>query len=875
MFHCGGVVSIMQKRFAGYIPFATVIPHMKIQILFRLVVALAALLVVTAEAKPPPNVLFLSVDDLKTTIGAYGDDTAITPNIDRLAGQGAIMLNNYCQQAVCAPSRMSMFTGLRPDTTKIWDLRTKIQDSNPDAVTMQQWFKEHGYVTAGSGKVMHGARNEHPESWSVPFVSQKNLPFAKGYPVPAHDNAFYQGDKPHEVYNEMNEKGVSGWRDRSKYMAENGGSPSMEFLDVPDDAYADGALANWAISQLEDFAQSKEPFFLTVGFMKPHLPFVAPKKYWDMYDHNDIELAEFRQQAKNSPDFAYHKYGELRSYSDITRNWNESIDDKKSRELIHAYYACVSYIDAQIGRVMDKLDQLGLADNTIIVLWGDHGWHLGDHDMWCKHSNFENATRAPLIIYAPGYPPIRAEGMTEFVDIFPTLLELAELDEPYKMEGASLVPLMKNPDAKVKDFSISQYPRGQNRMGYALRDERYRYVVWMGRNWRSNLPYNPNFVEAVELYDYEKDPLETVNLAEDPAYADVVADLNDKMVAYFKAHEKEPEVSDAYQGEAQTPGSDQEVIDLAQVELGGLVKRFADVRREGSTLVYEYENDPKWPSVDIEAPGDSPWDLSDYQAIDVSLTNISQLPVRVTVYFADPEDTNAARRRVGARSTIPAGAIETLRINFAENEYPIDLTRLSSMRVFVDKLTQPVALRLNSVKAVELEGATEKSAPARSQPKPQASSKAAKPAVGGELFNVAKAEQETEVSLRFTDVQPTGDALMLNFELSPKWPSVSFHPLGGGAWNLSNAQTVEINVTNEGSNKVKTFAFVASTGDTHKDQKRASEKIDLAPGETQTIRIPLASGTEAFDSSQVEEVRIFVGKHKAPVKLKLNSIKAL
>lgn len=844
----------------------------------RHLLTLAAFFILSAlamQAQQRPNVLFLTVDDLKTNLGAYGDSMAITPNIDRLADSGTVMLNNYCQQAVCAPSRMSMFTGLRPDTTKVWDLRTKIEDANPDAVTMQQWFREHGYVTAGAGKIMHGAKNEHPASWSVPYVDQKNLPFAEGFPTPAHDNVFYQNEKSQEVYREMNEKGISGWQARAKYMAENGGSPSMEFLDVPDDAYGDGALANWAIGQLEDFAKSREPFFLTVGFMKPHLPFVAPKKYWDMYDHDDIDVAEFRQYAANTPDWVYHKYGELRSYSDISRDWNESIDDETSRELIHAYYACTSYIDAQIGRVMAKLDELGLAENTIVVLWGDHGWHLGDHDMWCKHSNFENATRAPLIIHAPGYKPARAEGMTEFVDVFPTLLELANLEEPYKMEGASLVPIMENPRAEVKEFSISQYPRSQGRMGYALRDQRYRYVVWMGRDWRSTMPYDSSLVEFVELYDYEKDPLETVNVAEDPAYADVVADLNGKMLSYFKQYEQAPQQSTAYQGAAVVLGEGNEVIDLASVNVPSLLTRFASVSRNGDKLTLNYENSPKWPSVDFEAPGESPWDLSDFQAVDISLTNVSQLPVRVTAYFADPEDTNAARRRVGGREVIPAGATQNLRIDLTSKEYPVDLSRLSSLRIFVDKLTQPVAIDVNSVRAIKVAGSTQAAAPAKAQSAGQAQGEVVDIKPGGQLFNLAKANQETEVGLRFTDIQPAGNALMLNFELSPKWPSVEFHPLAGGVWDLSKYQTLEVSLTNESADKVKAFAFVASMGDTHQAQKRSSTKVDLAPGETQTLQLPLAGQPGAFDPSQVSEVRVFVGMHKAPVTLKLSSVKAL
>jgi arylsulfatase A-like enzyme len=448
------------------------------------------------------------------------------------------MLNNHCQQAICAPSRMSMFTGLRPDTTKVWDLNTYVQDSCPSAFTMQQYFRMNGYQTAGCGKTMHGARDNFPQSWTVPYPDNRMLKYADGYPVPAHDGCYYQGEKEQEAYSRI-PNDYSDWKIRFFWMKEQGAMPATEFLDVPDDAYLEGALANYSMGLLEKFADSSNPFFLTVGFIKPHLPFVAPKKYLDMYDPDQIELAPFREHAKNSPPFAYHTFGELRSYTDIPSDFSTPISDMKQKELIRAYYACVSYVDAQIGKLLDKLNELGLADNTILVLWGDHGWHLGDHGMWCKHSNFEQATRAPLIFAAPGYAGgQKAAGPTEFVDIFPTLCDLAGLEIPKTLEGDSLVPVMKDPSVKVKEYAISQYPRWGDRMGYALRNDRYRLVLWMKNNWRSTQPFDESLVDAVELYDYETDPLETVSHAQDPEYKEVLDQLKAQMLDYFKQHEK-------------------------------------------------------------------------------------------------------------------------------------------------------------------------------------------------------------------------------------------------------------------------------------------------------------------------------------------------
>ncbi|MFZ4770266.1 MAG: sulfatase [Ferruginibacter sp.] len=304
---------------------------------------------------------------------------------------------------------------------------------------------------------------------------------------------------------------------------------------------------------------SNNPFFFAVGISKPHLPFIAPKKYWDLYKREDMPLAKFQEQSKNAVPVAYHNAGELRGYTDIPpltsftdqKPFGLTLPVDKQKELIHGYHAAVSFTDANVGKLLDALDSLGLTKNTIIVLWGDHGWHLGDHNLWCKHTNFEEATRAPLIIAAPGMKSSKTNSQSEHIDIFPTLCELAGLNIPTSLDGKSLVPLMKNPTASVKEYSVSQYPRSNasaenerlgyanaNAMGYSIRTKQYRYTIWMNNGFRSTQPFNKDLIIGIELYDYKKDPLEKVNVAKDKKYAAVSKDMNNKMMAFLKSQVK-------------------------------------------------------------------------------------------------------------------------------------------------------------------------------------------------------------------------------------------------------------------------------------------------------------------------------------------------
>lgn len=495
-----------------------------------------------ASAAPVKNVLFIAVDDLKPILGCYGDPLIKTPNIDKLARSGTVFLNNQCQQAVCGPTRASLMCGLRPDKTQVWDLKTRMRDRNPDILTLPQYLRANGYTTAGTGKIFDprcvDKKLDEP-SWSIPFLRAPKVIGTASFSPPVL--GAYQSAGAHELLKELKEKGIKDFGEQQQYMFEHGGWPVVESADVPDEAYTDGAIAGQGIRYLNELKQSGKPFFLAVGFTKPHLPFVAPKKYWDLYQRDDFKVHPFQKKSANCVDIAYHNSGEIRAYNDIpdfdsfSDDSSKLMPEAKQKELIHGYHACVSYLDSQVGRVLDELDRLGLRESTVIVLWGDHGWHLGDHGLWCKHSNFEQATRAPLIFSAPGMKGgQKAAAPVEFLDIFPTLCDLTGLTIPKHLDGVSLVPLLKDPKGSVKEVAISQWPtnKGGKGMGYALRDERYRYVEWI-TDGDSTKAYDPSKVIGRELYDYQKDPMETVNAVELPESKKVVEMMNRRLRAYF------------------------------------------------------------------------------------------------------------------------------------------------------------------------------------------------------------------------------------------------------------------------------------------------------------------------------------------------------
>ncbi len=471
-----------------------------------------------------PNVLFIAVDDLRTALGCYGDSDAISPQIDRLAARGTVFQRAYCQQAVCNPSRASLTTGLRPDTIKVWDLKSHFRHELPASlarlpqfsggthfrhaqaaiVTLPQYFKQHGYIARSVGKIYHGSpQTQDPQSWS--------------------DDA---------LYNVL-------WKSADYLLPENQAPAAerwpgfkrsaSEAADVADTAYGDGKVAEAACNLLSEFDDN--PFFLAVGFRKPHLPFSAPKRYWDLYERDAIAPPEKPEKPVGIPGFAWHNSKELRGYADIPDEG--PLADELIRKLRHGYYACVSYMDAQVGKLLDALEQHGLSENTIIILWGDHGYHLGEKALWCKTTNYELDTRAPLIIAAPGMAAGECDALVEFVDIYPTLVDCCGLPPRDGLEGISLAPLLRQPKQPWKTAAFSQFPRpwayqGEPAvMGYSMRTERFRYTEWQD--------FSSGVTLERELYDHSLSHAETKNLAEDANYMQTVTDLSSQLRAGWRA----------------------------------------------------------------------------------------------------------------------------------------------------------------------------------------------------------------------------------------------------------------------------------------------------------------------------------------------------
>ncbi|MBN1291452.1 MAG: sulfatase [Candidatus Latescibacteria bacterium] len=438
---------------------------------------------ISTGGRKKPNVLFFPVDDLRPQLGCFGHAQMISPTIDRLASEGSLFRRAYCQVPVCGASRASLLTGIRPTRGRFIDFYTKVDEDIPGALTLPKHLRNNGYHTISNGKVFHHA-DDTLESWSEQPWRPKGEWVGRGYIT--DDNKKIALDTDY-----------------------NGRGPAYEIADVPDNAYPDGAIADKAIADLRRLKDMGKPFFLAAGFMKPHLPFNAPRKYWDLYRRENIDLADNPFRPKGAPDAALHNWGELRNYIGIPQEG--PLSDDLARTLIHGYYACVSYTDAQIGRVLAELDRLGLSDNTIVVLWGDHGWQLGEHGLWCKHCNFETSLHSPLLVRAPGFKGGNVtDALTEYVDIFPSLSELCGFAVPEHLQGSSFVPLMQNPDTPWKKAAFSRYHDGDS-----IRTDRYRYTEW--RRELTRVTYMPDVQSyARMLYDHETDPMENVNIAEFP-----------------------------------------------------------------------------------------------------------------------------------------------------------------------------------------------------------------------------------------------------------------------------------------------------------------------------------------------------------------------
>lgn len=446
----------------------------------RATVAFLVFAVVAAAAPTRPNVLLIMVDDLKPTLGCYGDANAITPNIDRLARSALRFDRAYTNQAVCAPARNALLAGQRPTTIGVYDLVTNFRLGSPAAVTLPQVFHQAGYRVETFGKVYHRGNGDQSDRAAL--------------------------SAPHW-----------DWQDNRLYAAEHDDRPATENLDVPDNAYSDGAMTDVLIERLRAVARGGAPFLFVAGFKKPHLPFTAPKKYWDLHAKTEFVPDGPTAPPEGAPKFAGHNWGELRAFSDVPDVG--PVDDAKARELVRGYYVATTFSDAQIGRLLDTLAELKLDESTIVVLWGDHGWHLGDHGWWCKHTNYEQANRIPLLVRAPGVTAAGAKtsAFIESIDVLPTLCELAGLSAPRSAEGVSQVPVLRDPGLKIRDAAMHVYPRGKL-IGRAVRTERYRLVEWKEAGAAPA-------TAQIELYDYQTDPAETVNVA--ASQPQVVAELRE------------------------------------------------------------------------------------------------------------------------------------------------------------------------------------------------------------------------------------------------------------------------------------------------------------------------------------------------------------
>ena len=415
-----------------------------------------------------PNIIFISIDDLRPQLNCYGKTEIISPNIDSLASRSYLYENAVCNFPVCGASRASLLTGLRPNENRFKSYKTRIDEDADSYPTMGEWFKKNGYYTLSYGKISHH-KNDSPESWSEPA---------------------WRADK--------------NWRDyqtkENILIAEknNGVSNAYEIGEDMKDKYADTKMIDKSIEKLPLLKDMKKPFFLALGFLKPHLPFNAPSKYWDLYAEIEIELANNRYQPKNAPKISMHNYGELRKYTNIPNDINQSISDSIQRKLIHGYYACVSYIDHEIGRLIKRLKELKIYDNSLIVLWGDHGWQLGEHNLWAKHCNYQTSLKVPLIIKYPNQKKQkRVNTVVELLDLYPTLCDLSQIEKPAHLQGKSLVTINKSNPENFKGYS--RYHKG-----FTVTTNDYSYTKWANKE---------NTFKTDMMYNLKNDPDENINIS--------------------------------------------------------------------------------------------------------------------------------------------------------------------------------------------------------------------------------------------------------------------------------------------------------------------------------------------------------------------------
>lgn len=490
----------------------------------RLATLLAILACQEAQSFTRPNVLLIVADDMKPVMRCYGDSIAVTPFLDRLAAEGVLFNNHHCQQALSGPSRVSMFSGLRPDNTRVWNDVSWMRENAPALLTIPQYFKQHGYTTAGTGMIFEPGNVESPAgmdnpSWEIPFRHIEQNPDG--------EFGFLEEGLIKKIRRLKDQAAQQGITDEKEIRTFIGGLPSAEgSQDVPDEAYDDGKITHSAMELIDSLARNGKPFFLAVGFKKPALPFAAPKRYWNQYSPSMFNRPSGGTIPERAPKYAWKDTWELQSnhFSDIPQEG--PLPPEVEKKLLHGYYACVSYVDAQVGKLLGKLDDLGIRQNTIVVFWGDSGLHLGDHGVWGKQSTYEQATRTPLIISAPEINPGTTATPVESVDIFPTLCELSGLPPSSRLDGKSLMPILEGYQKDVKPAAITQLPAetdGKPVMGYSYRDARYRYTAWMQKNYPAG--DTNGVLIAEELYDYESAPAEPKNLADDAGYANVLTSM--------------------------------------------------------------------------------------------------------------------------------------------------------------------------------------------------------------------------------------------------------------------------------------------------------------------------------------------------------------
>jgi arylsulfatase A-like enzyme len=462
--------------------------------------------VVTGEK---PNVLLICVDDLRPELNCYGAGHIVSPNIDALADEAVVFTRAYTQQAVCAPSRNTLMSGLRPDGLGIYDLRTFFRTKAPDVVTLSQHFMQQGYQAEGMGKIYHtGHGNKNDSlSWSRPHWYPHSL-INQRDPIQSGDTTHL-----HTSYPKIGGKNIPWVNSR-----------------LPEELHNDAMVTTYALERME--AMKGKPFFLAVGMVKPHLPFVAPSKYWDLYDPARITVPS-PDKPDVHPAYSFTNWGELRKYHGIPAEG--LLTEEDAVNMIHGYYACVSLIDAQVGRLTAKLKELDLYDNTIIVLWGDHGWKLGEYGDWCKHTNYELDTRIPVIVRIPKIKAgegWKSDAIVETVDIYPTLCDLAGLDLPDHLQGSSFRKVLESKEADWSDVAFSQYPRTANLdgqripvMGYSMRTPEYRITRWVNRETRETVD--------IEIYDHRGLDLEMINLAAQEEYQAFIDSLDKELDKHY------------------------------------------------------------------------------------------------------------------------------------------------------------------------------------------------------------------------------------------------------------------------------------------------------------------------------------------------------